>query len=84
MLAYLLMAIPAAKILERIGDRASVMFGLLGMALSAAAFVPAAILQSYAVFLAALFALASSITLLQVAANPYVAVIGPSETASSR
>jgi MFS transporter, FHS family, L-fucose permease len=57
------MAIPAAKILERIGDRASVMFGLLGMALSAAAFVPAAILQSYAVFLAALFALASSITL---------------------
>jgi len=72
-LAYLLMAIPAAKVLERIGYKASVVFGLLGMALSAAAFVPAA-----------LFALASSITLLQVAANPYVAVIGPSESASSR
>jgi FHS family L-fucose permease-like MFS transporter len=83
-LAYLLMAIPAAKVLERIGYKASVVFGLLGMALSAAAFVPAAKLQSYGVFLAALFALASSITLLQVAANPYVAVIGPSESASSR
>jgi FHS family L-fucose permease-like MFS transporter len=83
-LAYLLMAIPAAKVLERIGYKASVVFGLLGMALSAAAFVPAATLQSYGVFLAALFALASSITLLQVAANPYVAVIGPSESASSR
>jgi FHS family L-fucose permease-like MFS transporter len=41
-LAYLLMAIPAAKVLERIGYKASVVFGLLGMALSAAAFVPAA------------------------------------------
>jgi FHS family L-fucose permease-like MFS transporter len=83
-LAYLLMAIPAAKVLERIGYKASVVLGLFGMALSAAAFVPAATLQSYGVFLAALFALASSITLLQVAANPYVAVIGPSESASSR
>jgi MFS transporter, FHS family, L-fucose permease len=54
-LAYLLMAIPAAKILERVGYKASVMFGLLGMALSAGAFVPAATLQSYGVFLAALW-----------------------------
>src|SRR5258708_23694724 len=83
-LAYLLMAIPAAKVLERIGYKAAVVLGLLGMALSAAAFVPAATLQSYGVFLAALFALASSITLLQVAANPYVAVIGPREAADSR
>jgi MFS transporter, FHS family, L-fucose permease len=59
-------------------------FGLVGMALSAAGFVPAAMLGSYGVFLLALYLLASSITLLQVAANPYVAVIGAPETASSR
>jgi MFS transporter, FHS family, L-fucose permease len=83
-LAYLLMALPAAKLLERIGYKLSIVFGLFGMALSAAGFVPAAMLGSYGVFLVALFLLASSITLLQVAANPYVAVIGAPETASSR
>jgi FHS family L-fucose permease-like MFS transporter len=83
-LAYLLMALPAAKLLERIGYKISIVVGLFGMALSAAGFVPAAMLGSYDVFLLALFLLASSITLLQVAANPYVAVIGAPETASSR
>ena len=83
-LAYLLMALPAAKLLERIGYKLSIVFGLVGMALSAAGFVPAAMLGSYGVFLLALYLLASSITLLQVAANPYVAVIGAPETASSR
>jgi MFS transporter, FHS family, L-fucose permease len=83
-LAYLLMALPAAKLLERIGYKLSIVAGLLGMAFSAAGFVPAAMLGSYDVFLLALFLLASSITLLQVAANPYVAVIGAPETASSR
>jgi FHS family L-fucose permease-like MFS transporter len=83
-LAYLLMALPAAKLLEQIGYKLSIVFGLVGMAVSAAAFVPAAMLGSYGVFLLALYLLASSITLLQVAANPYVAVIGAPETASSR
>ena len=83
-LAYLLMALPAAKLLERIGYKMSIVLGLFGMALSAAGFLPAAMLGSYNVFLLALFSLASSITLLQVAANPYVAVIGAPETASSR
>ncbi|HEY6453511.1 MAG TPA: sugar MFS transporter [Steroidobacteraceae bacterium] len=83
-LGYLLMALPAAKLLESIGYKSSVVFGLIGMALSAAAFVPAAASGSYALFLVALFLLASSITLLQVAANPYVAVIGAPESASIR
>jgi FHS family L-fucose permease-like MFS transporter len=83
-LGYLLMALPAAKLLERIGYKAALVVGLIGMALSAAGFVPAAIAGSYNLFLVALFLLASSITLLQVAANPYVAVIGAPETASSR
>lgn len=83
-LGYLLMSLPAAKLLERIGYKRSIIFGLLGMAVSALLFVPAAAFASFGVFLIALFFLASAITLLQVAANPYVAVIGPTNTASSR
>ncbi len=83
-LAYLIMAIPSAKILERTGYKLAVVLGLLGMGVSAAGFIPAAMLESYGLFLVALFLLAGSITLLQVAANPYVAVIGPPATASSR
>jgi len=83
-LGYLLMSLPAAKLLERIGYKRSIIFGLLGMAGSALLFVPAAAFASFGVFLIALFFLASAITLLQVAANPYVAVIGPANTASSR
>ena len=83
-LGYLIMAVPAAKVLERTGYKLAVVLGLLGMVLSAVAFVPAAMLESYDMFLVALFLLASSITLLQVAANPYVAVIGSPQTASSR
>ncbi|MFZ0498703.1 MAG: sugar MFS transporter [Steroidobacteraceae bacterium] len=83
-LGYFIMGLPAAKVLERTGYKLAVVLGLVGMAVSAAAFVPAAILESYDMFLLALFLLASSITLLQVAANPYVAVIGSPQTASSR
>jgi len=83
-LAYFLMSLPWAKLLERIGYKRSVVVGLTIMAAGAGLFVPAAKLQSYEWFLGALFVLASGITLLQVAANPYVAVIGPSDSASSR
>ncbi|MGA7541114.1 MAG: sugar MFS transporter [Steroidobacteraceae bacterium] len=83
-LGYLIMGLPAAKVLERTGYKLAVVLGLLGMAVSAAIFVPAAMLESYGMFLVALFLLASSITLLQVAANPYVAVIGSPQTSSSR
>jgi MFS transporter, FHS family, L-fucose permease len=83
-LAYLLMSLPGARLLERIGYKPSIVFGLMGMAASALLFVPAAAFESFGVFLLALFLLASAITLLQVAANPYVAVIGPAGSASSR
>ena len=83
-LGYLIMGLPAAKVLERTGYKLAVVLGLIGMAVSAALFVPAAMLESYDMFLLALFLLAASITLLQVAANPYVAVIGSPQTASSR
>src|SRR5580692_1339325 len=83
-LASLLMSLPAAKLLERVGYQPSMVTGLMGMAAGALLFVPAAAFGSFGVFLVALFVLASAITLLQVAANPYVAVVGPAHSASSR
>ena len=82
--AYFIMSLPAAKVIETIGYKASIMVGLSVMALGALLFVPAAALPSFPVFLGAQFVLATGVTLLQVAANPYVAVIGAPETASRR
>jgi FHS family L-fucose permease-like MFS transporter len=83
-LAYFVMSLPWARLLERIGYKGSMVVGLAIMAMGAALFIPSAQFGSYPFFLGALFVLASGITLLQVAANPYVAVIGPPETASAR
>ncbi|WP_443027174.1 sugar MFS transporter [Sphingomonas sp. LR60] len=83
-IAYFFASIPAAKLIERIGYQRSLVVGLLIMAAGALGMVLAASLPSYGVTLVMLFVIASGITLLQVAANPYVAVIGPAETASSR
>jgi FHS family L-fucose permease-like MFS transporter len=83
-IAYFFASIPSAKLIERIGYQKSLVIGLLIMAAGALGMTLGAILPSYGITLLMLFVIASGITLLQVAANPYVAVIGPSETASSR
>lgn len=83
-IAYFFASIPSAKLIERVGYRRALVIGLAIMAVGAVLMVPAARLPSYPFTLLALFIIASGITLLQVAANPYVAVIGPAETASSR
>lgn len=82
--AYFLFSIPAAKIVDWIGYQGTMVAGLLTMSVGAFLFVPAASVASYPLFLAALIILAAGITALQVAANPYVIVLGPPETASSR
>jgi FHS family L-fucose permease-like MFS transporter len=82
--AYFLFSIPSAKIIDAIGYQKSMVVGLLTMGLGAFLFVPAASAPSYPLFLAALVVLAAGITCLQVAANPYVTVLGKSSTASSR
>jgi len=82
--AYFIFSIPAAKVIDAIGYKRTMVAGLVTMALGAFLFVPAASAVSYPLFLAALMVLAGGITALQVAANPYVAVLGPPETASSR
>ena len=83
-IAYFVASFPSAKLIERIGYQRAMVVGLVLMAACALCMVPAAWLPSYGVTLAALFVIASGITLLQVAANPYVAVLGPPETSSSR
>nr|WP_241557254.1 sugar MFS transporter [Croceibacterium ferulae] len=83
-IAYFFASIPSAKLIERIGYQRSMVAGLGLMAAGALLMVPAAMIPSYGVTLFALFVIASGITLLQVAANPYVAVVGAPETASSR
>jgi MFS transporter, FHS family, L-fucose permease len=83
-IAYFVVSIPSAKLIERIGYKKSMVIGLLAMAAGALMMVPAARIPSYGIVLVALFVIASGITLLQVAANPYVAVVGPPETSSSR
>ena len=82
--AYFLFSIPSAKIIDWIGYQRSMVVGLLTMGLGAFLFVPAASVPSYPLFLVALIVLAAGITCLQVAANPYVTVLGKPETASSR
>jgi FHS family L-fucose permease-like MFS transporter len=82
--AYFLFSIPSAKIIDWIGYQRSMVAGLLVMGLGAFLFVPAASVPSYPLFLGALIVLAAGITCLQVAANPYVTVLGKPETASSR
>jgi MFS transporter, FHS family, L-fucose permease len=82
--AYFLFSIPSAKLIDWIGYQRSMVAGLLTMGLGAFLFVPAASVPSYPLFLGALIVLAAGITCLQVAANPYVTVLGKPETASSR
>ena len=83
-IAYFFAAIPSAKLIERIGYKKSLVWGLLAMAFGALLILPASTIPSYGMVLVALFIIASGITLLQVAANPYVAVIGSPATSSSR
>src|ERR1039458_2716210 len=72
--AYFLFSIPSAKIIDWVGYQRSMVLGLLTMGVGAFLFVPAAKVPSFGFFLSALIVLAAGITLLQVAANPYVTV----------
>ncbi|MFC2426810.1 MAG: glucose/galactose MFS transporter [Capnocytophaga leadbetteri] len=83
-LPYLLFSIPAGYILTRTGYQRGIILGLALIALGALLFHPAADERSFSLFMAAIFVLGSGITFLQVAINPYVAVLGSETTTSSR
>ena len=82
--AYFIMSLPAGKLIAWVGYQWGMVIGLLTTGLGTLLFYPAAGFLSYNLFLGALFILATGITILQVAANPYISALGRPETASSR
>ena len=82
--AYAIVSIPAGILVEKIGYKNGIVIGLVIAGIGCLLFYPSAEYQSYSMFLGALFVLAGGITVLQVAANPYVAILGKPETAASR
>ncbi|MFD2719627.1 sugar MFS transporter [Hymenobacter monticola] len=83
-LAYFLLSMTKGDPIQRIGYKTGIIIGLLVCAAGAGLFYPSAEFKSYGLFLAALFVLASGTTILQIAANPYVTILGAPETSSSR
>jgi glucose/galactose transporter len=83
-IAYFVMALPSARVLAVTGYRRGMALGLGIMAVGTVIFVPAALLRSYAVFLTGLFIQGTGLCLLQTAANPYVIILGPHESAARR
>lgn len=83
-IAYLVMAIPSSYLLNKVGYKKGIMCGLWTMALGALLFVPAAYFRTYQIFLTGLFLLGIGLAILQSAANPYVTIIGPRESAAKR
>ena len=82
--AFFVFSLPAGFILSKIGYKKGIVLGLVTMALGCLLFYPAAEFRNFSVFLVGYFTLAGGITVLQVAANPYVALLGNEEGASSR
>jgi MFS transporter, FHS family, L-fucose permease len=83
-IGYFLMAIPSGTFMKRSGYKSTIIVGLLLFALGAFLFYPAAETRTYALFLLALFIIASGATFLETAANPYTTILGPPETATQR
>jgi len=83
-ISYFVMAFPSSFILKKTGYKNGMMLGLFVMAVGALVFVPAAATRAYGIFLLGLFIEAAGLTLLQTAANPYITILGPIESAASR
>ena len=82
--AYVIMAIPSSWLLKRTGLKLGMMLGLLIMAGGALFFIPAAITRTYFLFLSGLFIMGTGLAILQTAANPYITMLGPIESAAQR
>ena len=83
-IAYTVMALPMAVILEKTGYKKGMALGLFVMSLGALLFIPAALSGKFLVFLTALFTLGTGLTILQTASNPYITLVGPIESAAMR
>ncbi len=82
--SYAVFSYPGGMLVDRFGYKKTMVIGLIAMAVGAGGFVPASYVASFPVFLSALIILAAGMTIVQVSINPYVTVIGPAATASSR
>ena len=83
-IAYFIMAIPSSILLKKVGFKSGIMIGFMIMAAGMFVFVPAALVREFAVFLLGLFLIGTGLAILQTAANPYVTIIGPIESAAQR
>lgn len=83
-IAYFLMSLPAGYFMRKYGYKAAIIFGLVLFGVGSILFVPAADTLKYGFFLGALFIIASGLTFLETAANPYITLLGPPETATKR
>ena len=83
-IAYFLMALPAGFVMKKFGYKIGIITGLMFFSIGAYLFIPAANTQSYTFFLFALFVIASGLSFLETAANPYAAALGPHETSTQR
>ncbi|MBL3655876.1 sugar MFS transporter [Fulvivirga sediminis] len=83
-IAYTLMALPSSYVLGKVGYKKGMSLSLFVMAIGAIIFVPAATVRSFNLFLVGLFIIGTGLALLQTAVNPYVSIIGPSESAATR
>jgi glucose/galactose transporter len=83
-ISFVVMAIPASKIINKVGYRKGMSLGLIIMAIGALVFIPAANARTYWVFLTGIFIQGIGMTLLQTASNPYITILGPIESAAKR
>lgn len=83
-IAYVVMALPSSWVLQKIGFKYGLVAGLIIMALGAILFIPAAHERAYWLFLTGLFVMGTGQSLLQTAANPYITILGPIESAAQR
>ncbi len=83
-ISYFVMAIPSSWVLAKTGFKNGMSFGLLAMAAGTLLFIPAAKAENYSLFLLGLFVIGTGLALLQTASNPYVTILGPSDSAAQR
>ena len=83
-IAYFVMAIPSGILLKKVGFKRGIMYGFMLTALGAFLFVPDALVRQFEMFLIGLFSIGTGLAILQTAANPYVTIIGPIESAARR
>lgn len=83
-ISYFIMSVPASYLLQKTGFKKGMMMGFWIMALGAFIFVPAALTRTYEIFLIGLFTIGAGLAVLQTAANPYITVLGPKESAAQR